>query len=110
MKMQAQNGITSICIESTTYTPDKKGFVEVADEHGPKLLGFGFLPVDASAVLEMDEPTQEDVDQFHKAAAALLYIEAWNKDNPHSPIGPDAAELKAAYEAGQEEENEKVGD
>ena len=103
MKLQAPQGLTSICVEEQTYTPDKKGLVEVLDEHGPKLLDFGFLPVDDSVILS-DAPTQEDLDHFHKASAALVYIEAWNKDHPEAPIGPDAVELKAAYD----EQNPKV--
>ena len=97
IKMQVLTGVTSVCINDVTYTPDKNGLVEVAEEHAPKLLDFGFLPVDASVILEVP-PTQEDIDQMHKAAQALLFIESWNKDNPHEPIGPDAAELKAEYE------------
>lgn len=109
MKMTAPTNLTSIVVDGTTYKPDKKGIVEVDHEHGPKLLDFGFLPVDDSIVLAM-APTQEDIDQMHKAANALLYIEAYNRDNPHDPIGPDAAELKAAYEAEQEHEKQKDGE
>jgi hypothetical protein len=91
MKMQSPNNITSICVEGTTYTPDKKGLIEAQDEHGQALMGFGFTPVDASVVMYA-EPTQEDIDLAHKAKQALLFIEAWNKDHPEAPIGPGVEE------------------
>ncbi len=97
MKMQNASGITSITVEGVTYEL-KKGIAEVDDAHASQLKDFGFSPIDESIILP-DAPTQEDIDHFHKAEKALEFIEAWNKDHPDAPIGPDAEALKAAYDA-----------
>lgn len=106
MKMSNNQGVTSIVVDGVSYSANKKGEFEVDSSHAAHLLDFGFSPINENDIVESAAPTQEEIDQMHKAAAALTYIEAWNADHPDAPIGPDAEKLKADYEAKQKKAGE----
>ena len=70
IKLQCPENAHGVSVAGVSYTPDKKGVIEVDADHAAPLIGLGFAPVVEDAPVE--PPVVNEGDQTPPADAPVI--------------------------------------